>query len=476
MIFSSTVFVFIFFPIVLGIYYLSKEQFRNYILLVASLIFYAYGEPKFVFVMIVSIIMNWAFALAVDKFNNVNKNAKSKIVLFLAVAINISILFIYKYLDFSITFINIFFHKNFSGYGIVLPIGISFFTFQSISYIVDVYRGDGKVQKNPLNVGLYISFFPQLIAGPIVRYQTISEQIEHRSVDVNMLENGIKRFICGFCKKIILANNMAIVADKIFGWNDLKTLPVGYAWIGALCFTFQIYYDFSGYSDMAIGLGKMFGFNFQENFNYPYISKSVTEFWRRWHISLSQWFRDYIYIPLGGSRVGVIRHIFNMFVVWSLTGLWHGAGFTFILWGFVYFIALVIEKYIFKPEKRKSIVFRLIWQIITLLIVVFNWVMFNAQGFSDGIKYWLAMLGVVYKNPLWDYSLVTIFRDYSVYFIVAIVFSTPIIKKLSSKISEDNKKSMGIYIIENVIYIFGFIWAVSFLILGMHNPFIYFNF
>ena len=474
MVFSSTVFTFLFLPIVLLIYYLSKEQYRNNILLIASLLFYAYGEPRFVFLMIFSIIMNWAMALLIE---NSKENARMrKIVLVMAVLINIGILFVFKYVDFSITIFNMLFGSSLGILGIKLPIGISFFTFQAISYIIDIYRGEGKVQRSLLKVGLYISLFPQLIAGPIVRYKTVAEQIEYRKTTAEMFADGIRRFLCGFCKKVLLANNLAVVSEEIFSVQSFAELPIGYAWIGAISFSLQIFYDFSGYSDMAIGLGKMFGFEFQENFNYPYISKSISEFWRRWHMSLGQWFRDYVYIPLGGSRVGVIRHIMNMFVVWAFTGLWHGANFTFIAWGILYFIGLVIEKYIVKPEKRKNIIGKVLWQIVTLLVVIFAWVLFNSSGLKEGVQYWLAMIGVYYHNPIWGEQYYFIVKENLIYLIIGLFFAMPIVPYIRKTVCKIGKSQKIIDIGAVLIYMIGFLWAVSFLILGSHNPFIYFNF
>lgn len=468
MIFSSTVFTFLFLPGVLLVYYLSKEQYRNNILLVASLLFYAYGEPQFVFLMIFSIVINWGIALLIDK-NRTNK--ASKMWLILAITLNIMILFLFKYLDFTITTFNLVTGSSLRILGIELPIGISFFTFQAISYVVDIYRDDGKVQKSLLKVGLYISLFPQLIAGPIVRYKTVAEQIEHRVETTEMFAQGIKRFICGFCKKVLLANNLAVVADDIFSCQKYTELPVGYAWIGAICFSLQIYYDFSGYSDMAIGLGKMFGFEFQENFVYPYISKSLSEFWRRWHMSLGQWFRDYVYIPLGGSRVSICRHIFNLFIVWTFTGLWHGANFTFILWGLIYFIGLVIEKYIVKPEIRKNVIIRIFWRMVTLIVVIFAWALFKSEGLKEGLQYWLAMLGIYYHNPLWGKQYLFTVKENLVYLITGLIFTIPIIPCIRDRV--DTKiNEIGSFL----AYGIGFLWAVSFLILGSHNPFIYFNF
>lgn len=329
MVFSSLTFLFYFLPITLAVNMLLPEKVRNYWLLAASLVFYAWGAHKFVFVMIISILMNYVFALLIagsenDKFR--------KFSLALAVVANLGILFYNKYMNFFTANLRRLFGDSVTVTKIVLPIGISFFTFQALSYVIDVYRKDTPVQKNPYYLGLYIAFFPQLIAGPIVRYRTIAEQIEGRTITVEKFTSGVRRFCCGFTMKIILSNQMSVIADAAFKLPG-KNLSVAFAWLGALAYSFQILFDFCGYSSMAIGLGRMFGFEFLENFNYPYLAKTVTDFWRRWHISLSQWFRDYVYFPLGGSRVGKGRLVRNLFIVWILTGIWHGAAWTYIAWG-----------------------------------------------------------------------------------------------------------------------------------------------
>lgn len=469
MVFSSLIFTFYFLPPVLILYYLSKEKYRNYILLAASLGFYAYGEPKFVLVMIGSILLNYGIALLIDK-----KRRAAKGLLIADIILNVGILFFYKYLNFGISITNSLFHSNFSLLPIALPIGISFFTFQALSYVIDVWRGTVKVQKNPLYVALYISFFPQLIAGPIVRYHDIEGQIANRRTDVILFGEGVKRFMLGFCKKVILANNLAVVAEEVFAMPFTTVNPL-VLWLGSICYSLQIFYDFSGYSDMAIGLGKMFGFTFAENFNYPYISETVTEFWRRWHISLSQWFRDYVYIPLGGSRVSAILNIRNMLVVWLLTGIWHGANFTFIFWGLGYFVLLVVEKFLLKPLEWKSKVLRTFWQAFTLLCVNWGWVIFNSPSLKSGLRYCLSMLGVYVHSFAWDGMMQAYLREYGLYLILGILFSMPVMRILEKKISS-TKAAVVQNTAEPIIYGLVFLWAVSFLILGAHNPFIYFNF
>ena len=466
MVFSSVIFVFAFLPLTLLFYYISKVEYRNFILLAASLIFYAYGEPRYVILMVLSIVCNYFLARVIQ-----NRPNEKKFWLILGITYNLGILFVFKYLGFSISIFNNLFHQNMNMISFVLPIGISFYTFQCLSYIIDVYRGTAEAQKSIVSLGLYISLFPQLVAGPIVRYNAIERQIRERKVGLELFGEGAKRFICGFCKKILLSNNLAVVSQLYFERPAVENSVAG-AWLGAICFSLQIYYDFSGYSDMAIGLGKMFGFEFEENFNYPYISRSITEFWRRWHISLGQWFRDYVYIPLGGGRVSTGRHIFNLGVVWLLTGIWHGADFTFITWGILYFIALVVEKYIVHPERLESILSKSIYRILLLFYVNFCWVIFNAKSLKEGISYWLSMFGMHSDVLLYDMEIVRVLQEYGIFVAAAIIFSMPV-----KRIFAGNR--IYAFVDRNIlpfIYLLGFLWSVSFLIIGAHNPFIYFNF
>ena len=424
MVFSSLEFVFYFLPIVLILYYVVPGKYKNYLLLGASLLFYSYGEPIYLIILVVSIGVNYSLAMAISKCSG-RKIAKTLLVT--VIIINLGILFTYKYLDVGIEVINGVFHSDMKPIGLSMPLGISFFTFQALSYVVDVYRGTVQVQKNPLNVALYISFFPQLIAGPIVRYSSIEEQIFHRRCSPELFADGARRFILGFAKKMILANNFAMIAEKTFS-ADAKSANALYLWLGAICFSLQIFYDFSGYSDMAIGLGKMFGFQFEENFNHPYFAGSITEFWRRWHISLSQWFRDYVYIPLGGSRVSRARQIFNLFVVWMCTGLWHGANYTFVVWGAGYFVLLVLEKNMIRPSERKNVFFRVVWRIITLLCVNFGWVIFNSDSLRSGKEYCLGMLGY-YGNQLEiNGDVIFVIKQSGLFILLGLFFSTPIVQ------------------------------------------------
>lgn len=384
MLFSSSVFLFLFLPVVLLVYYLPLRRWRqgqNVFLLLASLGFYAWGEPWFVLVMLGSILANYGFGLWVDACKRAGRTCAPPLVT--ALAVNLGILFVFKYLTFTLGILNRL-GAAFVIPGIELPIGISFFTFQALSYVLDVHRDRGEVQRSPLKVGLYISFFPQLIAGPIVKYETVAQQIDHRKEIWADFSAGCSRFIVGLGKKVLLSNQLAVVADRAFGLGD--GLSASFAWLGALCYTLQIYYDFSGYSDMAIGLGKMFGFHFLENFNYPYISRSITEFWRRWHISLSSWLKDYLYISLGGNRKGHLRTYLNLIVTMLLGGLWHGAAWRFVLWGGWHGASLAVHKWFmahvpgFKAQGADMPRWRrIIGIVVTFHVVCFGWIMFRAS-------------------------------------------------------------------------------------------------
>ena len=461
MLFSSSIFLFIFLPIVLIVYYGVLRKWRggqNVWLLLVSLFFYAWGEPWFVLVMIGSILINWAFALWVDARKKKEKKVKN--VIALTVVVNLAILFIFKYLMFTLGIINDLFGAEISVPTITLPIGISFFTFQAMSYVFDVSRGEGEVQKNPLNVGLYVSFFPQLIAGPIVRYETVAEEIKNRKENFDDFSAGVCRFIVGLGKKVLLSNQLALCADAAF---SAEAPSAALAWLGAIAYSLQIYYDFSGYSDMAIGLGRMFGFHFLENFDYPYVSKSISEFWRRWHISLGSYFRDYVYFPLGGSRVkSKWRLVLNLFVVWSLTGLWHGAAWTFILWGLYYFVLITLEKLTDWNEKLQKIPF--LSHIVTLILVLVGWVLFRAPDADAALNFLGSMVG--FGGTLWD-ATATLWLTESAWCLIAgLLFACPIAKKFSSK------KGFFAVLYPAVLITL----SVSYLIKGGYNPFIYFNF
>jgi alginate O-acetyltransferase complex protein AlgI len=470
MLFSSTVFIFMFLPFVLFVYYIllrKKRDLQNMFLLIASLTFYAWGEPWFVFIMIISILVNWYFGLLVDKYRDIK--TKARLIITVMIIFNLAVIFVFKYLMFTLKNINFLFNASISIPNIILPIGISFFTFQAISYVIDVYRKQGEAQKKPLNVGLYISFFPQLIAGPIVRYETIADQILNRKESFEDFSEGVTRFICGLGKKVLLANTLAIVADKAFSL-PANELSVAFAWLGAMAYTFQIYFDFSGYSDMAIGLGKMFGFHFLENFNHPYISKSISEFWRRWHISLGSCFRDYLYFPLGGSRVSTkSRLIFNLFVVWFCTGLWHGANYTFIAWGLLYFIFITIEK--ITGFEKKFTKLNVLKHLYTLLLVILGWVIFRADTMTEAMGFIRTMFGLS-GNLIFDSTAYYYFTENIYFYLFAIIFSMPAGNWIIGRLH----RSKLIAAIQPAVFIGIFLIAVSYIVKGSYNPFIYFNF
>lgn len=472
MLFSSIIFIFYFLPITLTLYYVFKlnRKIQNLILLICSLFFYAWGEPKFVIIMIASIIANYILGILVDKYRD-NK-VTSKVILGFMCIFNIGILFVFKYLTFTLRNIGGLIGKDMFIPSIALPIGISFFTFQAMSYVIDVYRQNAKVQKNILYVGLYIAFFPQLVAGPIVRYEHVSEQILNRKETWEKFSIGTCRFIVGLGKKVIISNNLAIIADNIYTMNSQNLVPVSLAWIGSIAYTMQIFFGFSGYSDMAIGLGLMFGFKFDENFNYPYISKSISEFWRRWHISLGKWFKNYIYFPLGGSRCKnkdiMVR---NMLIVWIFTGIWHGAEWTFVMWGILNFVFILVEKFIMF-EKIKG--YNAIKHIYTLLVVNFGWVLFRSPNLIEAGNYYSAMFGGSGKF-FSNYTFMFI-KEYFIFFVLAILFSMPIAKKMNKYIIEGYKLSYIFHLCYPIALISLFIISTAYLVTGSYNPFIYFNF
>ncbi len=460
MVFSSLLFLFLFLPLVLICYYTLGNRFRNIVLLIASLFFYAWGEPKYVYLMVFSIIINYLFGVKVDTASKGNR----KLWLSISVIFNLGLLVIFKYADFL-----------FGIKGIKLPLGISFFTFQTMSYVIDVYRNDAKVQKNVLDLALYISLFPQLVAGPIVRYQTVDEQINNRDHSLEKFADGVNRFVLGLSKKVLLANQLALVADEVFATN-IANLSVLESWIGIICYALQIYFDFSGYSDMAIGLGKMFGFDFLENFNYPYVSQTVSEFWRRWHISLGSWFRDYVYIPLGGNRVSRLKLFRNLFVVWFLTGLWHGAAWAFIVWGLYYGFFIAIERaFLEKLLYRLPKVFR---HVYLLLIVIIGWVFFRSNEIGQALEFIKVMMGLG-SNQIINNSLRIFINDYWYIIVLSIVFSTPIVNKAKNLVSKVNKiilESSIVYALHSLVLVVCMLMVVVLLSSSSYNPFLYFRF
>lgn len=466
MLFSSLTFLFAFLPTTLALYFLAKDKYKNYVLLVASLIFYAWGEPKYIILMLLSIVINYYIALFIAR---TNRKATRKAWLVLAVVINIGALFIFKYLDFTIENLNLAFNFDLGKTGLALPIGISFYTFQILSYVIDVYRKKVKVQKNIFTLGTYIALFPQLIAGPIVRYADVEKQLRKRAHSLERFCDGFRRFIVGFLKKVLIANNVAIIADKVFSDPQSIGLHPIVILVALLAYTLQIYYDFSGYSDMAIGLGKIFGFDFDENFNYPYSATSITDFWKRWHISLTTWFRDYLYIPLGGNRCSKLKWIRNFFIVWLLTGLWHGASWNFILWGLFYAVILLSERLFLGKWIQKLPKF-LGW-VYMFIIVNFSWLLFRINTLDD-LRYVLSS----FVHPAdsaaeflaHNYSLI----HYLIFIVLGLVFMFPIRRAIWRWAS---KRTFTRILVDIVLFLlFGV--AICALINSSYNPFIYFRF
>ena len=471
MVFSSMTFLWIFLPILLGIYFISKEKYRNIILLIFSLLFYSWGEPRYIVLMLFSIVINYILGIVLNKFST---KGKKKFIMIVAVLFNLGLLGYFKYYNFFASNVNNIFGSMLVPIkNIALPVGISFYTFQIMSYVIDLYREDIKVQKNILNLALYISFFPQLVAGPIVKYHDIDEQLQKREVTVEKFATGVKRFVYGLAKKVILSNSLAYIADYVFDLNvNFINMPA--AWIGAICYMLQIYFDFSGYSDMAIGLGKMFGFEFMENFNLPYTSKSITEFWRRWHISLSTWFKEYLYIPLGGNRKGKLRTYVNLGIVFFATGFWHGAAWNFIAWGLYNGFFLIIERIKLKEllDKNK---FKILNYIYSLIIVLVGWVLFRADGLMDALRYLRVMFLPASVKCYFDYSMIVNIKNILI-IIIAIILSGighGVLNKLKCK--EKIVRFYGKYIEVFVIFILMFI-CIMMLASSTYNPFIYFRF
>lgn len=480
MLFSSTVFLFFFFPVIFCGYYLLSfsRPAQNLWLFAGSILFYAWGEPLYVLLMLASILVNWGAGLAVDYFRD-NAGLRKAVLVFTCI-VDLGALFVFKYTGFFI--------KNINGIAktdllpaveLALPIGISFYTFQALSYVIDVYRKNTRVEKNPVYVGLYVSFFPQLIAGPIVRYNSIAGQIRDRQINRRKISVGVCRFITGLGKKILLANNFAVLADQIFNWSELGvekfSVPVIMAWLGAVAYTLQIYFDFSGYSDMAIGLGLMFGFKFEENFNYPYAAVSMVDFWRRWHISLTGWFREYVYFPLGGSRVeNKDRMIRNLFIVWLLTGIWHGAEWTFLFWGLWHFLFQIAERFFGYAENNRH---RGWMRLYTLLVVTLGWVLFRARDLYQAGIYFSNLFGMN-GNGFCDGMTLFLLREYAFFLALGILLCLPLARTFNDALVQGKMGTVGKWM--NALYpaaMMGlFLLCVVYLVRGGYNPFIYFNF
>ena len=462
MVFTSINFLYYFLPTVLILYFIVPKKYKNLLLLISSLLFYFYGEPKYIILMIIEIVLAYFEARLIEKY-------KSKEIFIFSIFIHVLLLCIFKYTNFLITNINGIFNTNISLLNIVLPIGISFYTFQIISYLVDVYKEKVKAQKNFISLATYVSLFPQLIAGPIVRYETINDELDNKKQTFNDFSSGISRFIIGLSKKVLIANILGELCN-IFILSNEKT--VLFYWIYGISYSLQIYFDFSAYSDMAIGLGRMFGFHFMENFDYPYISKSITEFWRRWHISLSSWFKDYVYIPLGGSREGTFKLIRNILIVWLLTGLWHGSEWTFVIWGMFIGILLVIEKLLLNKyiEKLPSIVRR----IYTLFIIMISFIIFSGSNINESFNNIVGLFN--FSNPFINKFTIHYLKDYGLVLIIAIFLSTPILKNTIIKLKENKKINNIINILEIIVLLILLVIVTSYLIDSSYNPFLYFRF
>ena len=465
MLFTSISFLYYFLPALIIIYFITPKKYKNIILLIASLLFYFYGEPKYVFLMIAEIIIAYIGAILIDKYKNQSKN-----ILITTLFIHVFLLIIFKYTDFIIQTINDISNANIKLLNIALPIGISFYTFQIISYVIDVYNGKVKVQKNLINLATYVSLFPQLVAGPIVRYQTVEKELDDRVHSFNNFAYGIRRFTIGLAKKVLIANALGELCSKAF-LADEKTIV--FFWIFGVSYMLQLYFDFSAYSDMAIGLGRIFGFHFPENFNYPYISKSITEFWRRWHISLSTWFKDYVYIPLGGNRDGKYKQIRNILIVWLLTGIWHGANWTFLIWGLLFGIILIIEKIFLNKfmEKLPSFIRR----IYVLFIVMILFIIFNSDNMSVALTNIKGLFGMNEEAFVNDYTLHYL-KSYLPVLIIALLGSTPFIKILIDKLRKNKYVNNIINILEPILIVVILVVVTSYLIDNSYNPFLYFRF
>lgn len=466
MVFSSIVFLYIFLPIMLFIYFIVPNKLKNAVMIIASLIFFAWGEIKYIFIMLLLAVMDYMCGQKINKYWD-DKN-KKRIFLLIDIGVNLLILFFFKYSDFIITNINNITHLNIPLLNIPLPIGVSFNTFQSLSYIIDVYRGTVKCEKSFYNYLTYTMLFPQIIAGPIVRYETVDEELENKNISIDNFTEGMKRFIIGLGKKVLIANNIGALWNVI-EIGDYTSLTFILAWFAILAFALQIYFDFSGYSDMAIGLARIFGMKFDENFNFPYISKNITEFWRRWHITLSSWFRDYIYIPLGGNRKGILKQIRNILIVWFLTGAWHGASWNFILWGVYFGVILILEKiFILKILDKAG---KVLSHIYTIILILIGWVIFAFEDLSEIGTYLYAMFNV---NNFINNETLYYLKNYGLIMILGIICSTLLANKVIYKFNKANNK--GFKIIEVIVYMTIFILCTANLVSDSFNPFLYFRF
>lgn len=471
MVFSSIVFLFRFLPVFMICYYLVPGRMKNLILLLGSLFFYAWGEPVYVVLMLFSTVSDYIHGLLIDRFRG---KRMSTVFLVSSVVINLLLLGYFKYSDFLIQTVNNVAGTSFPLQNLPLPIGISFYTFQTMSYSIDVYRGEAKVQKNILDFGVFVSMFPQLIAGPIVKYKQVQDRMHDRPVDLLQISYGAKRFVTGLAKKVLLANNIGLLWSEVSAMN-YGEMSVLTAWLGIVAFAFQIYFDFSGYSDMAIGLGACLGFVFPENFNYPYISTSITEFWRRWHMTLGAWFREYVYIPLGGNRKGLRRQLINILIVWTLTGIWHGAGLNFLFWGLWFALFLVMEKSFL--SKLFKVLPKFAGRVYTWLVVLVGWVFFSVEVPDKIISYLQAMFGVN-GGSLWDNTGLFLGKEYLLLFVILVIASSPLVKRLIAGL-ENKGTGFGIAVYrlgEKVVPAVLLLLSIAYIVDASYNPFLYFRF
>ncbi len=464
MIFSSTLFLFLYFPVVLAVYCLLPRKQRNLWLFIVNLVFYGWGEPVYILLMLFSITVNFFAGLLIGNYR-IAAQKRAKMILISDIAVNLAMLGFFKYYDLFASTLSLLPGLDIPTLGLTLPIGISFYTFQTMSYPIDVYRGDSEPQRSFISFGTFVALFPQLIAGPIVRYKDVASQLNFRAGSVEQFASGVRRFMVGLAKKVLIANNIGMLWD-IYSAKSPETLTVLGAWMGIVAFTLQIYFDFSGYSDMAIGLGRMLGFEFLENFNYPYISRSVTEFWRRWHISLGTWFRDYVYIPLGGNRRGLPRQFLNILIVWALTGFWHGANWTFLCWGLYYAVFLMLEKaFLLKPLEKAPVVAT----IYTLVVAICGWVMFDLDSMAAAFGYYRAMFGG--GAGLLNQTDLFYLKNYALLFLLAAAASTPLGKAVYDRLSPALRAALT-----PVLIAAGLVLSTAYLVDATYNPFLYFRF
>ncbi|WP_099346469.1 MBOAT family O-acyltransferase [Clostridium tertium] len=456
MVFSSLIFIFRFLPVFIAVYYITPYKYKNLCILIFSLFFYSFGEPKYFPIMISSIIIDYIVSILIQR--NFKNKVKCKVLLLVSIIFNMGILIYFKYANFFIENINLLFKSSIDKISLTLPLGISFYTFQTLSYTIDVYKGKVEAEKNIIDFGAFVSLFPQLIAGPIVKYSDINKEIKNRSINMSNFELGLEEFIIGLSKKVLIANNIGMLWSEISS-KDLINISTPLAWLGIIAFSFQIYFDFSGYSSMAIGLGKMIGFNFPINFNFPYISRSITEFWRRWHITLGSWFKEYVYIPLGGNKVNKIRVFLNLLIVWFLTGFWHGAEYTFILWGLYFFTLIYIEKIFLGETLKRHVIFS---HLYTIFFLIIGWCIFAITDIST--------LGIyINKMFTWDFKSDWIYyiRNYFIVIILCIISSTPLVLKIYNKMNK---------VIKSIIIVLLFMLSIAYLVDSSYNPFLYFRF